>query len=597
MIKKIGNMVYQLRKKVFVTQENLSRGLLCVAELSRIENGEREGDSFLMSALFQRLGKSMDPFEMTISSEEYNLVILRALIQENMESGDYGQARELLEEYEESAGSESLLHIQYIQMVRTILQYLLVRDAADCLAKLRDTIAMTFKDEIRVDWTGYCFCIQEIQLLLLIAYFEMELGETREAILLLEKLHHCIDMTYTAEVSRVRVYPKCCYLLAKGYLVLGEKDKAIESMDKGIRCLQKNCSMMFIEDLLELKRSCEKSEEIEKQLKAFQFAYDLVNYVPTKEFIVRLAFGGVCQEVILNNELLRQMRVAKGKSQDQLSDGICTRETLARIENGRKPNRKYLQELLKKVGVDREKYYSYVVTDDWDVFELIRDYKKNCFMENHEDALEVLEKVVDQLDMSELINKQFVETAKLRHKIRKREIAWDDAMKQLTKALRYTMPEYNGKLCRTPSREEFLILNRMALCLKWSGKYEEAIALYEEILQQYQSSQVKPEHHMHAVMLLYLNYFDLLERCDYLEKAETLGRTGLNLLLKYQRGDAAGLFLANLACVFEKSEDQAKKALVLPCLNASYDLLVLFGHTKKSEAVKQYMNQYCTTED
>ena len=188
MIEEMGIMIQQLRKKVFASQENLSRGLLSAAEFSRIENGEKEADSFLMSALFQRLGKSMDQFEMAVSEEEYTLVLLRAFIQESMECGDYDRTEELLDEYEDSKGSERLLHRQYAQMVRAVLQYLTDRKAEVCLEKLRVAMELTFEEEGRIDWTGYRFCIQEIQILLLIGYFEMELMQYRDAGLLLEKL-------------------------------------------------------------------------------------------------------------------------------------------------------------------------------------------------------------------------------------------------------------------------------------------------------------------------------------------------------------------------------------------------------------------------
>jgi len=595
MIQEIGSMVYQLRKKLFVTQESLSRGLLSTSELSRIERGEKDGDSFLMTALFQRLGKSMDQFEMTVSNEEYKLILLRAFIQESMESGDYGRTEELLDEYEDSMESEKLLHVQYVGMICAILGHMNGGTREKCLEDLKHAMSLTFtEEERRVDWTGYLFCIQEVQLLMLLAHFEMETGSTREAMILLEKLHDCIDLTYTSEVSKVQVYPKCCYLLAKAYLKEGRPEDAYAVAEKGIQNLVKTRFLTFIEELLTIQQECEWSEERAEQIKALHFAYELAEYRMPESFVVRLLFGGICDELTLNHELIREMRVAQGMTQEEVSYGICSRETLSRIEKGRTPNRKKLQELLQRLGIERERYSSYVVTDDWDTYELVREYKGNCLKENQEDANDILSDIEPRLDMSIIANRQFLETARVRHLIRKREISWEDGIKRLEELLRYTMPEYNGKLIRIPTREEFLILNRIALSLKLSGRREEAISLYEEILQKYQASAVKAEHHSHVMMLLYLNYLELLESSGYIEKAEKIGRKGCALALIYHRGDVLALHLANIACAFEKSETQAEDSLVLACLKTSCRLLDFFHMEKKCRAVKKYIEEIDT---
>jgi len=206
-------------------------------------------------------------------------------------------------------------------------------------------------------------------------------------------------------------------------------------------------------------------------------------------------------------------------------------------------------------------------------------------------VLRAANKLSDDVDMSLVENKQFIETAKLRYQLKKKQIANDIAISKLYELLTYTMPEYDGKLIRVPTREEFLILNRIALCLKWNGEKEKAIALYEEILKKYLTSTVKPEHHSHIMMLLYLNFLELLEVSDCLDRAKEIGKVGFQLVIKYHRGDLLAMFLANTACVLEKSETQAERLLVLPCLNSSYHLLKLYQLENKSEKVKRYIEK------
>ena len=596
MIQEIGSMVHQLRKKLMVTQEDLGRGLLSVSELSRIEGGEKAGDSFLMTALFQRLGKSMDQFEMTVSNDEYKLILLRAFIQESMESGDYDRTEELLDEYEDSKESDKPLHQQYLQMVRTVLAYLKGADKKECLEQLQVAMERTFTDEGRIDWTSYCFCIQEIQLLLLIAYTKMEVGKTREALEMLKKLRDCIDERYTSEVSKVQVYPKCCYLLAKAYLEEGKKEDAYEVAGKGIRNLVKTRFLTFMEDLLVLQQECKFEEERKEQIKAIRFAYELAEYKVSEAFPVRLLFSGICEEVTLNNELLREMREAQGMTQDEVSADICSRETYSRIEKGRKPSRKNLQKLLERLGIEREQYSGYVVTDDWDTYELVRDYKRNCFEENQEDALDILAEIEERIDMSLVENMQFVETAKLRYKIKKKVISNEEAIELLKELLTYTMPEYDGSLVRIPTREEFVIVNRMALCMRQIEKKVDALNLYRKIVKKYQASEVRPEHHVFVTPLLYLNYFASLYDCGKDSEAEEIAIKGIRFILRYQRGDMLGFFVANLACVYQNRKSQAEDLLDIKCLISSYELLKLYELQKQSKAVCKRINEYYACE-
>lgn len=594
MIQKIGSMVHQLRKKLMVKQEDLCRGLLSDSELSRVERGEKEGDSFLMTALFQRLGKSMDQFEMTVSNDEYKLILLRAFIQESMESGDYDRTEELIEVYEESRESEKLLHQQYIQLVRTVCAYLKGANKAECLEQLQESMELTFVDEGRSDWSNYYFCIQEIQLLLLIAHIRMEVGKTGEARELLENLRICIDARYTSEVSKVQVYPKCCYLLAKAYLEEGRKEEAYEAAEKGIRNLVKTRFLTFMEELLALQQECKFDEEREEQLKAIRFAYELAEYEAPKEFVVRLLFNGISEEVTLNSELLREMRKAQGMTQEQVSADICSRETYARIENGRTPNKSKLKDLLQRLGIERERYNSYVVTDDWDTYEMVRNYKRNSFEENQDDALEILYDIETRLDMSVIENRQFIETAKLRYKIKKKDISNEEAIAQLKELLTYTMPEYDEKLVRIPTREEFIILNRIALCMRQIGKKEEALDLYREIVKKYQVSEVRTEHHVFVTPLLHLNYFASLFDCGRNLEAEEVAIKGIKFILKYQRGDMLGFFMANLACVYQNRKAQAEDLHDLKILISSRDLLKLYELHKQSKAVCRRIDECYT---
>jgi len=122
---------------------------------------------------------------------------------------------------------------------------------------------------------------------------------------------------------------------------------------------------------------------------------------------------------------------------------------------------------------------------------------------------------------------------------------------------------------------------------------EEAIEIWEQILDKFRKSKVAEEHHAVPEMLVYMNYPGTLEVCGYLDRAEKAGIRGIEMAMKCQSGDAAAVILANLSCVYEKRDTQEDAGLCEQCLRNSYLLLQVYGYEKKSKILKDaYSKKY-----
>lgn len=65
------------------------------------------------------------------------------------------------------------------------------------------------------------------------------------------------------------------------------------------------------------------------------------------------------------NLLVRELRKASGLTQEQLAEGICSRQTITAIEKGtRKPDWFIFSNILKKLNVDPSQYYSDIASED-----------------------------------------------------------------------------------------------------------------------------------------------------------------------------------------------------------------------------------------
>lgn len=589
MIKQIGVMIRKQRKQVGLSQKMLCRGLCSVSDLSKLENGEREIDSITLSALVQRLGKSMNSFELMISEEEYQLILDRAMILELVQSGKLTDAEEVLEDYKQKVVYlQKDLHKQYILMMEAVIEYLRESKVEECLEKMLMAAELSFTEEETVLWEKGCFCLQEIQLFLLIAYLLMEEERWEEASALLKQILQMIEKNWTSDALKAGTYPKCCYLYALVCEKQNRVDEAFTIIEQGIHCLTTNGSLAFLDKLLELRLKNREDALTRSQLEAIAFLEKFRGESMVQDMMAKLLYFGTPGEVILNFELVKELRQSQKYSQEQLANSICARETLSKIEQGRLANQKNMQKLLQRLGVGRNTYYSFVVAEDFETYEMIRDYRRNAFTENRAGLDEMLEIISKRIDLSIPVNRQFVEAAKVMNSRRKGLLQSEQVIGKLTKCLKYTMPEYDGSVGRLPYREEMVILNTIARVLIKVGRGKEAIRLYHSIVQRYKKSKVIEEFHLTSMMLLYLNYSLILEEENYMEEAKVYGKEGLALMLKRQRGDIAAMLLANLSCVFEKEETQEGDKMCEHCSRHAYYLLQLFHCEKDSQIIKAY---------
>ena len=302
-----------------------------------------------------------------------------------------------------------------------------------------------------------------------------------------------------------------------------------------------------------------------------------------------LLLNGGKKELLINRELLKDMRISKGLTQERLSEGICSWETLSRIEGGkRKPNKKNLYRMYKKMGLDREKYYGYIHADRFALYEKVREMQKIWSKGSREAADSLAEEIAAELDMSIPVNIQFIETHRLISAVRKGKITETEAIGKAEELLRYTMKDYHGTVYRAPFREECVLLNQIALYLKHSGRIEEAIQLWEQILDRYQKSDVAEEHHAVTEMLIYKNYPGALEVHGDLEKSEQMALKGMRLAMKCHSGQTAAFILANLACVYEKRSVQNDLLLCEKSLHCSFQLLRFYGYDARCKVIKDY---------
>lgn len=595
MLQQLGMMLFYEREKMGETQKNIAEGIISNSELSRVESGELEIDYFMLQALFERLGKSIDKLELVVSGSEYDAIAYRIEIERSIENWDSVLLRALLRKYPSYNDEKRPVHRQYMTMLYAIGWYVSDHDYASCLHWMEIALMTTLGEEWQQNARSrQRLCNQEIKIMLVIAYCRWKLGNTDGLSENLEQLGRYILRHYTDTEERVKVYPHCTWLLGQLYLEQNRVEDAYAICRKGRESLIENGSLSPLWEILELEESCLQrlGKEMElaqcrKYQEAIAFLYQVTGKHLESNMMAAFMKNSFQGELVITNELVRDLREAKGLSQEELCEGICAQETLSKIETcKRSPNKKNLYRLLKKMGMERENYYGFIEADKYELYEKVREYNR-CFPKaRDEEAKKLLNEIEQGIDMTKLVNRQFIGMERIFEQTTQNSITREHANKQLKEILYLTMPlmESNKMIYRVPFRTEYMIWNKIAINLRRQDKVEEAIHIYEEIMKCYKRSKVVMRFHAVPGMSLYINYTGFLETHNELEKAVEIGKEGLQHSLECCRGDLSGDMLANLSLVYGK---QGLPAIEESYLRHGYYLICLYGRENVTDKLQE----------
>ncbi|WP_050616005.1 helix-turn-helix domain-containing protein [Bacillus testis] len=121
-----GRLVYFHRKKQHKTQETLCRGICSITHLSKIENGSKEGSMETLSLLFERLGVELETEKSTIEE-------IKHLLQQFLESVLNMHEEKATHLFQQLHGREDFIactNLAYIYELYKLRYYLLMDQAA-----------------------------------------------------------------------------------------------------------------------------------------------------------------------------------------------------------------------------------------------------------------------------------------------------------------------------------------------------------------------------------------------------------------------------------------------------------------------------------
>lgn len=569
----IANLIMELRNEQGINKATLCEGLCDVRTLTRLEMGEDVSDILLMDRLLQRLGKSPDMFEVVLSDDEYDGIVDRDEIEEIIDRNDIPLARKKLREYYETRMEPYSIQQQYVYQIQAVIESY-EGNHNNCIEYLKSALDCTVPDFSITQKREVVLCVIEIELLIMLAdeYYKNDNRENAEE--LITYLIDYIETNYTDKGEIVKIYPKAVYLYVSQNLTKDKCAENIEKCEKAFEYMIEEGTTIFLAEIMDLLISLYRELNIEKKARQLEFQLNALKEVFEEEgfeiYYSSYNMGwfkeSLRRDYYLCSELIRGQRMALGLSQEELAYGIYENtESLARVETGKQmPNQKTFNMLMNRLGLHLGRYNGYLATDDYKVLELRKKINLLLSRKEWEEARIENERLRSLLDLTNLINRQYIETNDNYLNYKLGVIDKEEFYKRSVNTLELTYLIHKEILYRIPVKHELDLLNHIAISLWAQGEGKAGTELFERIEVCCEKSKVLIKHQLKRCGLILYNYTKALDDLNELQLADKYCKEGLKIQILAGKASSMDFYLSEKLCIAEKSiknTEKKKKAM------------------------------------
>lgn len=604
--KGIGEILFRLREEQKITLEQLSKGICSNSQLTRIEQNQLVPDYFLLDFLFGRLGKSTERLEYVLPLEYYELYELRFLIQKHICHMELEQAEQNIQMYEQKKMADKPLHRQFIGKMKAQIAWIRQTNIEEILPVLEKAIGETMPNENTVE-KGRILNAEEIILLL----FRWEVCMNTEYARAPEELKQILEYVSRQNMcttEKVKVLPYIAILLGK-ICDWKRENSLLEMVTKeSLSLLRETGKLLYMPeilkqyaDILEMRNGCKEFIKILRNERSSVIEVEAEYGITFEKF--RL-FEHTVRRFELDYELIRNTRIAAGITQEELSDGICAQESLARIEKGRSPRDKKLSEIMKKMNRNRERIGSVISAKEYSVLEIKREISKCIHYLDYDKAEKFLDQLEECLDLHIVENYQYVESQKIKIAYQKEGNQWKEYIAQLERLLTLTLKwDVDIQVAGGLSAEENDIINEMVLISYEKGLVERAVNLLSRQIKIFENGRVHPVFHILEWEMAMGNLALALEETHQFEKSAEISRKKLLISMEAGKGNGIGFSLASIADVLEAEKNDGCVRYFVWCkdlhklykMDKRYQLIEIYISNpdfKYKEAVNDYHHPY-----
>lgn len=250
-------------------------------------------------------------------------------------------------------------------------------------------------------------------------------------------------------------------------------------------------------------------------------------------------------------------------TQEQLSEDICSVETLSRIESGRQnPSRDVYELLMERMGRIRDRAYSILSISDFLMLEKLYKFEKSIHDFEYQRAEYILEDIIPKLGGTN-IDRQFIIRAESLVKYRLKQINTEEFLNELYKAIRITIPRYGYiSLSKWPlTYNEATLLLNISTAYSENNDYQKGVGLLEELYSALKQSYMEEDQRIKMQITVTSNLSKWYGLNGDHQRAIDTASDGIELCRRFKIGHILPTLLYNY--VWNK-EKQIEKGVISP---------------------------------
>ena len=304
--------------------------------------------------------------------------------------------------------------------------------------------------------------------------------------------------------------------------------------------------------------------------------------------------------MLLNtNALIKKLRIAHGMTQEKLAEGICSRETISKIEKGeRKPDWFILQNVLQRLGVNLDELYNDIneFTSE-DVAYVVKRYDE---LKRHFEAFEYeeMKKILDELEKDKRFAESSVKNGGRGYHVFlrfKAALYIAGPYKNLRacvdyaiKCIKLNRPNFDLDKISDYflSPEELALLSLIAVAYKELHGISKTIEIFHKVKAHYEEQHMINIHNNRRYRELLLNIASALKFAGRHEECLEIAEYGLKYAFIHSEMRACFIYMHHIAwCLMKldrrsEGEEQYKKCLMFAYVLGSHSV-VSFEDAKK----------------
>lgn len=512
-IPSFGEFLRNRRMEKGIEAEKLSEGLYDSTMLILIEKGERVPSRLMMDRLLDRLGVSVDDYELFLDYDEYDRWLERQRLVEAVLNENVEKAWELLSQYRRNNNMGFKLCRQFYLAMKAQCMQLSGEEESRIAQAYEEAVRLTVPDVDTKPIKELVLSAQELNLILEYAYY----GRKRDFDLICREMLEYIRENHFDIHNKSKIYPKIVFYM---YLYIREQDTDAKedkyTWDKYMECLllcneaveilRDSTRTYYLIELLEsrmdiitfllehgmcpkrllvsfdtwMKESCEWKKAYESLYNKFGISMYMRNCM---QFYLEGAAFCI-------SDVIRIRRKMLGLSAARLAEGICSEKTIRRIENRRcRTHREITSELLARMGIPYQLHRTDVITSNYGAKKIKEQLDDYAVRMNYGKSRECIEQLETLIDMDIPINRQTMLRVGLNNEWAHRGLGSEEYEDGLMEALGYTIP-YNKVI----ESDECYLTNAELMCIynisltRLQGRGNEPLHLLYKLMRNFEQN-------------------------------------------------------------------------------------------------------------